>query len=920
MIKHTFIRSCTILLLLPIFILGANDAAAQVQTSPKDSIVDLEEVMVIGYATGSLSKVSGAIDRISEVDMNKGLTVSPLDAIRGRIAGVNISPANNGPAVMSSVRVRGTTSLTGGNDPLIIVDGIFGNMNTLSSIYPADIESFTVLKDASETAQYGSRGASGVIEIITKKGSDKPFNISYMGNISVDDVAKNLKMLSGNEYRQVAKDNNFEIADLGANTNFLKEMTRLGIIHNHHLALSSGTPTFNYRMSAGFINSEGVVKNNNSKNYTAKLDIHQKAFNNRLIIDAGMFGSVLKQNYLFDFQKTFYSAAAFNPTYPNHRNKTTGKWDQISYASQITNPLAWLEVDDDEDNSLINAHANVKFFITDDLKVTAFGSYTYNSIENSQYLPTTVWGHGQAYKGLKKTEHLMGNIVLNYKKYFGDHYIDLVGMTEYQREKLTGFYTTATNFSTDEFGYNNLQAGALRLWEGTNSYFEDPRLLSFMGRVNYVYDNRYILTLNARGDGSSKVGKNNRWGFFPSGSVAWAIHKEEFMKAYPIFNELKIRMGYGLAGNQNAIDSYVSKQLMKPNGVTPVGGSPTVTLSTIRNANPDLKWEVKKTFDVGIDLALLDNRVFFKADYYNSKTTDMLYTYAVSVPPFAYNSLLANLGSMRNSGLELSLGIVPIKQKDIELNINANVTFQSNKLLSLDGEYNGEQMNTPKYINVAELNGAGMHGGYNQIVYHIVGQPLGVFYLPKSTGLVEGTDGKNRYGIEDLNGGGVSLDDGEDRYIAGQVTPKVLMGTNIGFRYKDFDITMQINGAFGHKIYNGTSLTYMNMNALPDYNVMKKAPKANIHDLTATDYWLEKGDYVNIDYLTLGWNVPLKNLNTDGKALRLTFSVQNLATITSYSGLSPMINNQVLDQTLGIDDKRTYPVSRTFSFGLSFKF
>ena len=913
-------KSHKIVCLLLSLLLTTGLAIGQSQEQPRDSVVGLNEVMVIGYATGSLSTVSGAVDKIKEEIMNKGLIINPLDAIRGRIAGVHITPANNGPAVLSSVRIRGTTSLTGGNTPLIIVDGVFGDINTLSSIYPADIESFTILKDASETAQYGSRGASGVIEIITKKGNNKPFNVSYYGSASVGRVAKNLKMLSGNQYRELAKTQGFEIVDRNSHTDFAKEMTQSGITHNHHIAFGSGSNTSNYRISAGIIDQGGVIKNNHSKSYIAKLDIRQVAWENRLSVDIGMFGSIVKKNYLFDFQKTFYSAATFNPTFPNHRNKETNRWDQLAYASQITNPLAWLEVDDYEENSLANAHANIKLFITENFKVTAFGSYTYNSIENSQYLPTYVWGHGQAYKGLKKTEHLMGNIVLNYKKNMREHYIDLVGLTEYQQQKLTGFHTTVSNFSSDEFGYNNLQAGTLRLWEGTNSYYEKPELLSFMGRANYVFDKRYIATINMRADGSSKVGKNNRWGFFPSASAAWAVHEEEFMKSLPIFNELKLRVGYGLAGNQDAIDSYTSLQLAKPIGVVPVDGSPTVTLGTIRNANPDLKWEVKHTFDVGIDVALLENTLFFKADYYYSKTKDMLYTYAVSVPPFAYNSLLANLGSMRNSGLELSLGVVPIRQKDMELNINAHLTFQSNKLRSLNGVYNGEQMNAPKYISVAELNGAGMHGGYNQIVYHIVGQPLGVFYLPKNTGLVEGEKGKNTYGIADINGGGVNLDDGEDRYIAGQVTPKVLLGSNIGFRYRDFDLSVQINGAFGHKIYNGTSLTYMNMNSFPDYNVMKQAPGKNIYDVTATDYWLENGNYVNIDNLTIGWNLPFKYFQKEGKLLRLTFSVNNLATITGYSGLTPMINNIVLDQTLGVDDKRTYPVSRTYTVGLSLNF
>lgn len=918
--KHLQLNLRVTLILFSVY--WVNFCIAQNTSTPPDSIIALDDIMVIGYATGSLNTVSGAVDKIDEDGMNKGLLLTPLDAIRGQVAGVNIAPANNGPAILSSVRIRGTTSLTGGNDPLIIIDGVFGTLTTLSSIYPADIESFTILKDASETAQYGSRGASGVIEVTTKKGKNQPFNVTYHGAISIDNIAKNLKMLPATQYRQVAQERGLTFLDLGNNTNFLDEITQTAFIHDHHLAIANGNAESNYRVSIGFIDREGIIKNYRSNNFTTKVNVRQNALENRLNIDFGMFGSLLKNNRLFDFQKTFYSAATFNPTFPNHKNTVTGSWDQIPYASQITNPLAWLEVADDDMNTLVNLHGKVTLFITDDLKASAFGSYTYNSVERGQYLPTTVWGHGQALRGLDKNQHLMGNIVLNYKKDAYRHHIDLLGMAEIQREKRTGFYTTVTNFTNNDFGYHNLQAGALRLWEGTASYYEEPKLVSFMGRLNYIFDRRYIATINARADGSSKVGRNNEWGFFPSASVAWAMHEEEFMKPFKWLSELKLRIGYGLAGNQDAIDSYTSLQLLRPNGIVPVNTAPTVTFGNIRNANPDLKWEVKHTFNMGVDVALFDNRLLFKADYYNTTTKDMLYTYQVSVPPYAYNTLLANLGSMRNSGLELSLGVVPLRTKDMDLNINANLTFQSNKLLSLNGMHNGEYMSAPQYISVAELNGAGLHGGYNQIVYHIVGQPFGVFYLPKCTGLVESDiPGRYEYEIADLNGGGVNLDEGEDRYIAGQVMPKVLLGSNISFRYKAFDLAVQINGAFGHKIYNGTSLTYMNMNSFPYYNVLREAPERNIYDLTATDYWLEDGDYVNIDYLTIGWNVPVKFLNNKLKqSLRLSFSVTNLATITGYSGLTPMINNQVLDGTIGIDDKRSYPVSRTCTLGVNITF
>ncbi|WP_280743358.1 MULTISPECIES: SusC/RagA family TonB-linked outer membrane protein [unclassified Parabacteroides] len=882
--------------------------------------VRLEEVTVIGYATGSERTISGSVAKIKEHEMNKGLNTNPLDALRGKVAGLNIPYANNGPAAMSFVRIRGTTSLTGGNDPLVIIDGVFGDLGILNAIYPADIESFTILKDASETAQYGSRGASGVIDVTTKKGKMGAFSISYDGHFGIETVYKNMEMLSGNEFRQVAKEKNIKILDLGNNTNFPKEMVRTAFLQNHHISFGGGSETSNYRASLGFVDRQGVVKNNNSRNFTTKVDITQRAFNNHLIFDLGAFGSLLNNQYLNDYQKTFYSGATFNPTFPNHKNPMTGSWDGVTNASQITNPLAWLEVDDDESNAHVNTHLRLIVNLTSNFKFTAFGSYTYNVVENSQYLPTSVWAHGQAYKSMKKTELLLGNLMLNYKADIGAHHLDILGLGEIQKNTSSGFYTTVTNFSSDKFGYNNLQAGAVRLWEGTNSFYDDPHLVSFLGRINYVYGGRYIATFNARADASSKIGKNDKWGFFPSASVAWTISEEGFMKGIESVNNLKIRAGYGLSGNQDAINSYTSMKLMKPNGVVSAGGTPTVTMGVVRNANPDLRWEVKHTFNAGVDIGLLLNRIILKAEYYHSKTKDMLYLYDVSVPPFAYNKLLANLGSMRNSGFELSAGITPLQTKDIELNINVNVAFQKTKLLSLSGMYNGERMSAPEYISITELNGAGFHGGYNNIVYQMVGQPLGVFYLPKSTGLVPNQTGGYTYGIADLNGKGVSLEDGEDRYIAGQAMPKTLLGSNISFRYKQFDLSLQINGAFGHKIFNGTALTYMNMNIFPDYNVMKGAPEKNIQDQTATDYWLEKGDYVNFDYLNIGWNVPLSKLKKYIQALRLSCSVHNIATITGYSGFSPMINSYIVNNTLGTDDKRNYPVSRSYSIGLSLRF
>ena len=897
-------------------VLCGNTFAQKIPVIP----LDLDSLITVGYATGSLKTLSGSVEKITEKQMNKDQVTNPLEAIRGRVPGLTIQRGTNGPAALDAVRLRGTTSLTSGNDPLIIVDGVFGDLSMLTSIYPTDIESFTILKDASETAQYGSRGASGVIEVTTKKGMQGRTQVAYNGSFGISTVYKNLKMLSGDEFRSVASERGISILDKGNNTNFQKEIQQTGLQQNHHVAFYGGSSTSSYRVSLGFMDRQGVILNEDMKNFTSNMNMNQKMFDGFFDCELGMFGSILKNHNLVDYQKTFYSAATFNPTYPNHKDPVTNSWDGITTASQITNPLAWMQVDDDDATSHISTHARFTFNLMKELKLVLFGAYTYNIVENSQYLPTSVWANGQAYKGTKKMESLLGNMMLTYKKGWKKHFFDVLALAELQKETYTGYYTTVSNFSTDKFGYNNLQAGAVRLWEGTNSYYEQPRLASFMGRFNYTYADRYVLTLNARTDASSKFGANHKWGFFPSISAAWVVSEEKFMKRLPVVDNLKFRIGYGLAGNQSGIDSYTTLNLVKPNGVVPVGNSAVVSLGDLRNTNPDLKWEVKHTFNTGFDVALFGNRLLLSANYYNSRTTDMLYLYNVSVPPFTYNTLLANIGSMRNWGTEIAIGITPLKTKDMELNINANVAFQKNKLLSLNGTYMGQEMTAKEYMNLGGMNGAGFIGGYNQIIYQMVGQPVGVFYLPKCDGLVDNGFGDYTYHIQDIDGvEGVDLADGKDRYVAGQAMPKALLGANVSFRYKQFDIQVQMNGAFGHKIYNGTSLSYMNMSQFPTYNVMTEAPAKNIKDQTVTDYWLEKGDYLHFDYVTLGWNLNTKNLKNIN-SLRLTFSVNNLATITGYSGLSPMINSTTVGSDLGIDDKRFYPLSRTYSLGLSVNF
>lgn len=861
----------------------------------------------------------GSTDKVTQERMNKGLVTSSLQSLSGQAAGVQVSSSDNHMAMLSSVRVRGTTSLTGGNDPLVIIDGVTSDLAMLSSIYPADIESFTILKNATETAQYGSRGASGVIVVKTKKGHAGQFHISYDGNIGFETVYKDINMLNRKQYVDLAAAMGQEYRDDGNDINYQDAITRTGFVQNHHVAFGGGTETSNYRASIGLMDHNMVVRQNDYNNFIAKLDISQKAFDDRLSVELGVYGSSQKAYDIFDEQKLFYSAATMNPTISKEKNGSDG-WSKNSSASQINNPMALLEEDDHERNLNFNTHLKMEFQIWPNLSIGIFGSYTYTSTELAQYLPTWVWAQGQAFRGETKTEDWLANMVMNYWWDFNsEHRIEAMGLVEYQRSTLTGFNTTVKGFTSNEFGYHNLQAGSIRPWGGTASTYEHPILMSFMGNLKYLFLHRYTLGFTLRADGSSKVGENNRWGYFPSVSFEWDVLKEPFIHNLPYVSQLKLRLGSGISGNLGGISSYNSLEMYQPIGMVSTYGTPSVTLGHASNPNPDLKWETRGTMNIGVDLGLWHNRLVMTAEYYYSKTSDMLYLYDVSVPPFPYNKLLANLGKMSNQGFELGLGGTPLETRDMQLNVNLNLSRQQNKLISLSGNYNGQYMEANPITPLGSLNGAGFHGGNNDIIYQVVGEPIGVFYLPHCTGVLSNGDGFYSYEIADLNGDG-KTDPAVDRYVAGQATPKWTLGSNISFRYKDFDISLQMNGAFGHKIYNGTSLTYMNMGSFPSYNVMDAAPARNINDQTATDYYLESGDYLNFDYLTIGWNIPIHRVTRYINTLRLSMSINNLGTITSYSGLTPMINSYVVSSTLGIDDKRSYPPYRSYSIGASISF
>ena len=891
-----------ILLLLLLFCSSLAHAQKQVPIERKDTIANESNIIKI---VGNHS--------------NKGAANNALDVLSGQAAGVNVT--SNGldrMAMLNSVRVRGTTSIIGGNDPLVLIDGVTSDVLTLSTIYPADIESFRILKNAAETAMYGSRGASGVIEVKTKKGTGRGFQISYEGNVGFEQMYKHLEMLNAAEYVATAKALGIYCNNGGFNTDNYKVITRTGMVNNHYLAFSGGTPQSNYRASFGVMDHNTIIKKMDYNVFVAKVDVTQKAFNDRLTGEFGVFGSSFKNHDIFDTQMLFYSAACQNPTFPagtdEHEN-----WLKNESATHVNPPGILLEEKNDSKDLNFDAHIKLSYDFNPNWRISTFASYLYGSTENGMFCPTWVWAQGNVYRGEFKKEEWLGNVALSFNKQIGIHRISAEASSEYRKLTKTAFWMYAKGIPTNNFGYNNLGATAVRPYGGTESTYEDQSLASVMGSVTYSLLDRYLLSVNARGDGSSMVGDDNTWGFFPSVSFTWDMKKENFLVNVKPLSMLKLRTGLGQAGNLGGISAYTTMNTVRQTGIVPVKSSPTVTLGMVRNNNPDLRWETKTTFNIGADFGFFANRIMLTAEYYYSKTSDMLYAYEVPVPPFAYNTLLANIGSMSNRGLELGLSVQPISKKDMELNINMNLSFQSNKLISLSGDYKGMSMTAANVTAIGSLDGAGQNGGDNNVVYQIVGQPLGVFYLPHCKGLVKNENGSYFYDIEDLDHNGkVDLSDGGDRHIAGQATPKVTLGSNISFRYKDIYVALQMNGAFGHKIFNGTGLAYTSMACFPDYNVLKDAPKKNIVDQRVSDYWLEKGDYLNFEHLTLGYNVPLKSKFV--RSLRLSLNISNLGTITGYRGLTPMINSYVVNSTMGIDDKRNYPLYRTYSLGLSVQF
>lgn len=897
----------------------ATEQNISVQMVPEPS--SLNEVVVIGYGSSTRKDVTGAVSSIAAKDMNQGALVNPLQLISGKMAGVNITQTGSEPGASPSIRIRGIGSLIGGNDPLVVVDGVQGNMDLLKQIPPSEIASIDVLKDASATAIYGSRGAPGVIIVTTKSNKAGKTSFEYTTSTSYDVIPKKLKMLDADEWWKQAQLTGVPAsANHGSNTDWYDLLTQNGMTQTHTLSFGGGTDKFSYRASLTAIMQEGVVINSENKRYIGRVQATQLALEDKLKLTFNLNSGIDNStNTVQSIGRAAFTsnlitnAYLMRPTDPVYN--TDGSYYTDPTIFQYLNPYAVAKTvtsDLESDNLFGSLKADLDLF--DGFTAGWFGSWRKTNSFEGFYLPAaSTSANAIDQKGFaninnsKQNERLM-DISLTYKKVFGDHSINALGLYEWQNQSYQGNYAQVRGFINDIATYHNLELGDLsQVRPGDmRSYKNDRTLVSFLGRVNYTFLDRYLLTASVRRDGSSVFGVNNKWANFPSASVAWQINQEPFMANQKIVDELKLRVGYGVTGNQQGLYPQNSVSLVGAAGVTYFGGQQITNFNVTQNANSDLRWETKKQTNIGLDFAMFNNRLRGTFDVYAAKTENLLFDYTVPQPPFPYGSIKANVGSILNEGLEISLAYDVIKTEDATLTLAGNVSFLRNEVLNLSGSINGVPLNT-NYVY------------WGPSAFLIEGQPIGTFNILHHTG----KNDQNSETVLDVDGNGI-IDQGNespDRMMKGSILPTYTFAFNPTFQYKNLDFSMLWRGSGGNKIYNGLRANLSYQENIGKSNVLESSvPLGLFTSQYGSDLWLEDASFVRLENVTVGYTLNFEKVKYID-SVRLSFTGNNLLLITDYSGIDPELNlNMSGDRATFGADNGIYPRTRSFVFGLNVKF
>ncbi|MDD3901718.1 MAG: SusC/RagA family TonB-linked outer membrane protein [Dysgonamonadaceae bacterium] len=898
----------------------------------------MDEVVVIGYGTQKRADVTSSVSSVKSESFNKGAVLDAGQLVQGKVAGLQISLPTGDPTASTSVMLRGTSTLMGSTHPLILVDGVPGSFSTVA---PEDIESIDVLKDGSATAIYGTRGTNGVIIITTKGGRrNMPTTIEYNGYVSISQQARIADFMSADDLRQRWSEG-FEFSgandqDYGHNTDWLGEVSRTGVSNVHNLTLRGGGAQSSTIATLTYDERQGTFKKSDSRNIRGRFEYIHRMFDDRLTANVSFIAN--ERTTGAGFNSSVYRYATIqNPTQPIYD-------EQGEYVERpvyfYDNPVSILNETEGMTRSRnLRFTGSVEFRPIENLAIKGMYTKRGQSYLNGYYYtkkhPNTTEGGYNGYASRYTSDYLndLAEFTVDWNIALEKHRIGVIAGYNYEASSSENFGVNNRDFPTDSYTYNKLESGmALSRGEAAmNSYKESEKLIGLFSRVTYNYDDRYLLMASIRREGSSKFGADHKWGNFPGISAGWRLNEEDFMEDYTWLDNLKFRAGYGITGI-NIGSPYVSLASLNYENYFMYSGEWINTLVPVRNPNPNLKWEKKYEYNIGLDFDMFNGRFGGAIDFYRRDTKDALWNYSVPVPPYQYGTITANVGQIRSTGLEILFNATPVKMPSIEWNTNVSFSTNTNELVSIAND---------QFKMTSDWFTTGHTGEPIQTTTHRVkvGDPIGNFFGLKSVGFTQ--DGL--WVVERLNldeegniidkyyglGGEAEL---EDRQVLGNGVPKYYLNWNNQLQYKRFDLSISMRGAFGFEILNFQKMYYGNPTI--QYNVLnaafdlhdvvdmttgeKTGEKVTINDSQRyVSEYVENGNYWKIDNVTLGYTFDLRRVDFINN-LRFYVSCLNLATFTGYSGIDPEVRMTGLDA--GIDHRDKYPTNRSFTFGVNISF
>lgn len=881
----------------------------------------LNAVVVVGYGTQKRERVTTAIASVRSENFVKGAVQDAAQLVRGKVAGLNVITPDANPTSTAQINLRGITTLTSGTSPLVLIDGVPG---TLTTVAPEDIESIDVLKDGSAAAIYGTRGTNGVILITTRKvNGETPATIDVNSYVTTQKITRRLDFMNAAEYRQLVAQGKPGAFDYGADTDWMDEITRTPVSQVHNISLRGGSQNTSYIANLNYRSMEGLILRSDNKMLYPRLEVNHRMFGGKLRFNANLSG----------YQQTFFAGTdggsyrgdvyrnglTYNPTDPV--KDANGKWTEHTDKTAYANPVSLLmETEGKSQNTNLRTLGTITYSPIKGLDVMLLGSRDqYNSVrgyyESKRHYSTLRDGrNGYASRGTTRNEENLLELTANYQKTINDHDFTALAGYSWRESSYQEYWMQNWDFPTDDFSYNKMGAGlALARGEAPmSSYQSRNKLIGYFFRLNYSFQNKYLLMASIRREGSSKFGQNNKYGNFPAISAGWNIKNENFLKDSKVLSALKLRGGYGITGTEPN-SPYMSLDRLNFDTYALVNGQWVQVINPSTNANPDLRWEKKEESNIGLDYGLWNNRVTGSLDLYRRVTRDLLMDYSVPTPPYLYNTIRANAASMENKGIEFQLNFAAIDQKDLKWNTSVNYSTNRNKLLSLSDK---------KFQLAAGFFDAGTtEEPIQQPITRVkIGEPIGNFWGYKSIDIddrgywiIEGKDGKPKP---------IADQQADDKQVLGNGLPKHYLNFNNSLSYKDFDLNVTMRGAFGFQILNTPRMFYAAPVMLTRGNLLSSAydkiygkrPLADDQSLNYVSYYIEQGDYWKIDNVTIGYNIRLKK--TPIKALRVYASGSNLITFSKYSGVDPEVG--VTGLTPGLDDRNRYPATTTFTLGASF--